>query len=266
METATGFTRSNLRCEGYVVALLKGHITDDPFSYDELIGCVDNVNGEEFDLVLLVDKSVQAEVTHLRVTVFNLTAGTRNSVHTFYAESICLCERIAFVIVALVRCGESIGLGHNHIVFQLAHCFKLKACSLCKGSSCFLERLLRTTCQRIAFSIEESAKQSERRNLSKRIHESRRETRQYIKVRAGSLNRLEQTGTVNTLTASEDRVKVVHIRNHEVQRLQTSIAGRIKEVDHTNAVFADVANDVGFRKFRCRLTQITYNVIRVVFE
>ena len=184
MEAATGFARSNLRCEGYVVTLLESHITNNPFSYDELIGCVDNVNGEEFDLVLLVDKAIQAEVTHLRVTVFNLTAGTRNSVHTFYAESIGLSERIAFVIVALVRCRESIGLRHNHIVFQLTHCFELKACSLCKSSCCFLECLLRTTCQRIAFSIEEAAKQSKRRNLSKRINESRRETRQYIKVRA----------------------------------------------------------------------------------
>ena len=45
MEAATGFARGNLRSEGYVVALLEGHVADNPFSYDELISCIDNING-----------------------------------------------------------------------------------------------------------------------------------------------------------------------------------------------------------------------------
>ena len=55
------------------------------------------------------------------MAVFDASAGLRDQVHTFRAESVEFCERIRLVIAVLILRREGRIEFRHHVVFQLSH-------------------------------------------------------------------------------------------------------------------------------------------------
>ena len=243
--------------------MLIGEVADNPLRYHELVGSLAGIHGEELNLVLLVNHAINGEITHLGVTIFDLSACLSDVGHALCAKLIELGIGSRLMITLLVSSGKHAAVGGNHIVFQLTHRLELHACHLIERTARLAQRVLGRTLQRLAILIEVRAQHRERGQLGKRVNECSAEARQHVKVAATRLNEGEEAAAVHALTAGEDRVEVSLIVNYKVERLQTAISSRIHEVDHTYSVLLDVAHDISLGKLHARLLQIGYNLIGV---
>ena len=135
MHARTGLTSGNFRCEGNVHTHLIGQVANNPLGNHQLISGFFYGYGQEFNFVLLVNQSVLAKITHLRVSVFNLSAGLSDVRHAKRAEVVCFSIGHRLVVTALVNSGEHLLVGCYHVIFQFAHSMKFHTRNLAESLS-----------------------------------------------------------------------------------------------------------------------------------
>ena len=255
VETRSSLASSDLRCEGHVVAILVAEVADHPLSDHQLIGSLFGINGEELDLVLLVDIAVEREVTHLRVAVFDLSAGLCDVRHALGAEVVELGVGARLVVALLIRSLEVliVFLGNDNVVFQLAHGLELHARDVRESLASLVECILGCALERLSVLIEVRAEHGEGRDFSEWVDEGGTETRNSVEVATAGTDKGEETRTVDALAAGQDRIQILLVRNDEIECFQSTISRRIHEVDHLDIVLTDERDDVGLGKFRSRL-------------
>ena len=170
------------------------------------------------------------------------------------------------MITLLVLSGEYLLIVADDIILQLTHSLIFHTCNLMESLSSLVKSKLRRAFKRIAVLVEIRAEQRYGGYFSKRIYESRTESRQHIEIAATSLNKAEEAGTVDTLATGEDGLKVVEVVDHEIQCLQLPVTAGIHEVHHADVIINNVVDDVGFRKFRSRFLKSRYNKIGIQFQ
>ena len=136
MEARARLARSNLGREGDVEAVAVGEIADNPLRDDELVGSICRSHRQELNLVLLVYHAVDGEVTHLRVTILNLTTRLCDICHALGAELVELGIGCRLVVALLVCSREETLVWGDYIVLQLSHSLKLHASDLIEGAQC----------------------------------------------------------------------------------------------------------------------------------
>ena len=115
------------------------------------------------------------------------------------------------MITLLILSGEHLLIVADDIIFELAHSLILHTRNLAESLSSLVKSILRRAFKRIAVLVEIRAEQRYGGYFSKRIYESRTESRQHIEIAATSLNKAEEAGTVDTLSTGEDGLKVVEV-------------------------------------------------------
>ena len=76
METRTSLSCCDLRSECHVETHTVCYVSDHPLCDHELVSALLTVDRQELDLALLINVAVHSEVAYLRVTIFDLSAGS----------------------------------------------------------------------------------------------------------------------------------------------------------------------------------------------
>ena len=261
VQARAGLAGGDLGREGDVVAQAGGEVAYHPLGQHELVGGLLGVDGQELNLVLLVVEAAEGEVAHLAVAVLDASARAGYVAHAQRAEIVVFGKGAALVIALLVGGGELSALGRYHIVLELAHSLEAHARDALKFRACLVERVLRRALERPAVLVEERAEHSHRRQLGEGVDESRAEARQHVEVGAAGADEGEERRAVDALAQREDGLKIVEVVDYEIQRLQTSVAGGVHEVDHLDTVLGDETYDVVFRKFFGGLAESRHNLV-----
>ena len=244
MHAAAGLADDDLRRECDVVALLVAEVADDPLGHEQLVGALICWHGEELDLVLLIAEAVLGEVAHLGVAVLDAAATLGDELHAARTEVVGLGEGSRLVVALLVRGGEGGIVGFDDVVLQLAHGLEFHARDFVEGLHGLSERMLRCGGQRLAVAVEVVAEQAECRDLLERVDEGRAEDRHHVEVAAGCLDGGEERAAVHALTTGEDGVEIIGGVEHEVERLQSSVAAGVHQIDHADVEILHDANDI----------------------
>ena len=152
------------------------------------------------------------------------------------------------MIAALILGREHTLVVADHVILQFAHRLELHARHFLEGLGSLVQRMLWRRLQRMAVLVEIRTEHRHRGDLCKGIDKGRTETRQHIEVARSCLDEREEAGAVDTLATGKDSLQVVEVVDHEIQRLQLSVATRIHEVHHADLVVYDVLDDVGLGK------------------
>ena len=121
VHTRTSLAHGNLGRKGQLYPILISQLSHNPFGNDELVGCVLDVGGEKFDLILLIDLSILSEVAHLGMSVLNFASALGNQLHSLGAQFGKLVERSTLVITALILDLIEWVLFADDVIFQFAH-------------------------------------------------------------------------------------------------------------------------------------------------
>ena len=122
--------------------MLVGEVTDNPLGYHELVGSILGMDGEELNLVLLVDHAIDGEVAHLGVAILDLSACLGDIGHAEGAELVELGIGGRLMVALLVGSGKHATVGGYHIILQLAHGLELHAGDLMKRTACLAQGVL----------------------------------------------------------------------------------------------------------------------------
>ena len=142
VQTRTGFTGGDFGGEGHIQVSTEGQIADHPLGHHQLVGSIEHGNGQELDLVLLIDHAVLLKVTHLTVAVLDLSTGLGDVVHALLAETVGLGVGHRLVIAVLVTGRVVSNRRADNVVFQLAHGLIFHAGHLAEGLGGLAQRLL----------------------------------------------------------------------------------------------------------------------------
>ena len=244
VQTGTGFTDGDLRGKRHIQTFLVSQVADDPFCHGQLFCCFLCVHGQKFDLVLFVDQTLEGEVPHFGVTVFDSAAGAGDIVHAELTEFTEFCVGSGFVIAFLVNSGKAAVVFRDHVIFQFAHCLKFQTGGLLECFASLVERVFRGAFQRIAILVEEGAEEVQRGQFTERVHIRRAETGNHIQVAVIGFDEREEAGAVHAFAAGEDLIQIVAVIDDEVQRFQSAVTGGVLEVDMTDPFRHDEINDV----------------------
>ena len=262
VHSAAGLAHGNLGGEAYIQASLVCEVADNPFGQYKLVCGRFHGAGEELNLVLLPDFSVEGEVANLGVAVLYLAARFRYVEHTLAAEIVHLGEGFALVVAFLVSGREQGFRLLDHVVFQFSHSLELEAGGLFKG-------LLRPHKGGVGGAVElpavlviVAAKEAEGGLFLERVYESGPVAGKYVKVTvAGLYEGREQAGAVHAFSFDEDRLYVVEAVYREIQGFDAAVFRWVHKVHHTDAVFRDVAEDVLPGEFLRAFPQVCYYLV-----
>ena len=126
MHAAAGLSRGDLRCKGDRYAIFVGQRTQHPFGDQQLVGCILKPHRRKFDLVLLVRKSRFGEITHLRMSVLDVTPAFGDGLHGLRPQFLPLAEGRRFMVPALVHRLKQTVLLADDVIFKFAHHFERK--------------------------------------------------------------------------------------------------------------------------------------------
>ena len=266
MESRTGLAGGDLRGEGDVEPFFVGEVTDDPLRNDELVSGFTDGNGEKLNLVLLIDQPILGEIAHFGVAVLDLRTGLGDGEHALGAEGVGFGKGCRFVVGALVDSGIAFFVGFDDVVLEFAHSFELHAGDFAEGFGGLEERLLGGGSEGASVFVEIGAEQTEGGDLGEGIDKGGREARQHIEVAAAGADEAEEARSVYALAAAEEGVEIGAVGDDEIERFEASVAGGIEEIDHADAVFGNVAHDVGLGEFTRRLLEVGHEGVGVEEE
>ena len=249
MQARTRLARSDFRGKGDIEVHLVSQVTDDPFGNGELVGRPFCLDRKELYLVLLVDHTILHEVSHLGMTVFDVSTRLGYVLHALGAELVGLGIGCRLMVAMLVDGGEHPFIGKDDIILQFAHGVKIHTRDLTEGAARLGQRLFRCALEGIAVLVEEGAEHAERGNLGEGVDEGCGVARDDIKVAAVGLDEGEEAGAVDTLTAGEYSLEIGHVGDDEIEGFQFAIAAGVHEIDHAYLVFASEVDDVGAGEF-----------------
>ena len=267
VHAGSGLAGRDLRSEGDVESPLVGEVPDDPFRQQELVGGRRHRIGQEFDLVLLIDLSVQGEVAHFAVSVFDLAAGLGDPDHAGAAEIVQLGEGLGFVVTLLVGGGEQgIGVGDD-VILQLAHRLERHSGGLVESVLGPHQGLVGGAVEGLSVLVEETAQEAEGWNFVERIHESGPVPRKDVQVAvAGFDEGRKEAGTVYAFPFGQDGLGVGEIVDGEIQRLDAAVFGGVHEIDHPDSFFPDESEQIGTGELSGKLAQESHYLVRVEFN
>ena len=149
------------------------------------------------------------------------------------------------MVAALVRSREhAVGFGDD-VVFQFAHGLEGHAGGGVESCLCAHQGLIWGAGKGAAVLVEETAQEAQGRNLGKRIDKGRPVAGNDVEVAvAGFHEGGEEAGSVDALAFGEDGLGIGEGIDREGQGLDAAVLGRIHEIDHADAVFADEAEQV----------------------
>ena len=182
MHAGTRLPRRDLRreCQHYLVFVCQ--LTHYPFGHNQLVCSFFDVDGEEFDLILLIDAAALGKVAHLGMTVLDLASGLGYQAHGLGPEIGELVERSALVIAFLVGdLVQALRISYD-VVLQLTHRLHFHPGNLLERLVRFLQDEFRRTLKGLALTVEIRTEQIDSQRLGKRIDEGSAVLRENIKV------------------------------------------------------------------------------------
>ena len=232
-----------------------GDFAQHPLGEHHLVGGIQGVHGQEFDLLLDHLATVGHEVTDLRVGVLDRASHGHQVQQGFRAHALPLREGARFVVPALRFDGEQVLLLGEEVVLEFAEGLQLAARLFLQGALSLAQNLLRRRGQGLTVDVVEAAQDIQGRNMREGVEEGRGQAGHDVQVRGGRLDEGEERRAVDALPQRQHTVQVSLGLDREVQRLQATISSDIAQVEHPDAVVLDIADDVGFRKFLRRLSE-----------
>ena len=267
VHAGTGFAGGDLGGEAHIQPVAVRQVADDPFGQQKLVCSGFQRAGEELDFVLFVHFAVQGEVAHFAVAVFDLAAGFGYMVHAFAAEVVQFGERLALMVALLVRGGEQFVFLTDNVVFQLAHGLELQAGGLFEGFFRAHERCVRRAVEGLAVLVEEAAEEAEGGYLVERIYEGGPVAGNHVEVTVAGLDEGgEQAGTVYALTFREDGFCIGQAVYGKIEGFHAAVFGRIHEINHPDAFFADEMQHVFAGEILRHLFQERHHFVGVEFN
>ena len=116
--------------------------------------------------------------------------------------------------------------------------------------------------QTVTVAVEVGAEHRQRGDFREGIHECGAEPREHVQVRAACLDEREQAAAVHPFTIGEDIVEIFVVGDYEIERLDASVACRIHEVYHFDAILFHETDDIGFsvQLWFFHICKITQNI------
>ena len=120
----------------------------------------------------------------------------------------------------------------------------------------FFQNIFGSTIKRFTISIVIRTQNIQRWNLSKRIYKSCFVSWNNVQITGPCFHKRKQTGTVKSLTRSQQSIKMLAVSNYKIEGLQPSVPSGISEVDHFYIIILNIPDQVIFCQLFCRLIQV----------
>ena len=203
-----GLTDRDLRRERDVNAVGVGDFAQHPLGEHHLVGGIQGVHGQEFNLLLNHLTAAGHEVTDLRVGVLDRAAHGHQVQQGFRAHALPLREGARFVVAALRFDGEQVLLVGEEVVLEFAEGLQLAACLFLQGALSLAQDLLRCRGQGLAVDVVEAAQDIQGRNVREGVEEGRGQAGHDVQVRGGRLDEGEERGAVDALPQRQHTIQV----------------------------------------------------------